>query len=388
MTAETDAFLSLSGVQDRVFSHLDQWCLPGPVAVAVSGGGDSVALLHLAAAWAGARGRSLHVLTVDHGLRAEAGEEAAFVAALAGRLGQACTRLSLSGLRPVQAETRLARQRVLAKAARGAGAWTLLTGHTLDDQLETFLMRLRQGSGVFGLGGIDTAAPSPVWPEGRDLRLVRPLLEVSRAELRDVLSAMGETWCEDPSNEDLSYERVRMRRLLAGDAGLRARISRLQAGFAVLRRADQRGLAAAISTRIEAFPDGSLLVDLTELARPRAERLLSLVLQWAAGHARPPRRAHLGPVLDGIEHAGERFTCAGAWLQVEGGGQLRLARDPGLCVPGWQEGVWDGRFVCAGTVPAEPAHRMAARSLPETGEGWRALAPGRRAQICDIWRQM
>lgn len=377
-------------VRTAAWSHLEAWCgpAPGPVAIAVSGGGDSIALLKTVSGWAKARGRALHVLTVDHGLRAAAREEAGFVAGLAAALGHACRTLTLSDLRPVQAETRLARQRVLAKACREAGAEVLLTGHTLDDQLETFLMRLRQGSGVFGLGGIDRAAPSPVWPEGRGLTLVRPFLSLARSDLRAALQAEGQDWRDDPSNEDTAYERVRMRRLLASDASLADRTRRLQAAFGVLRRAEQAAMAVEAAARLAVQDDGSVLAGLGGLRPARAERLLALGVQLAAGAARMPRRSQILPVLEALDAPGRRFTCSGAWLEIETPGRVRLARDPGLAERAWLDGVWDGRFERAGTPACDTPHPMAARSLPEEGEGWRALGQGRLARICDIWRRM
>ena len=362
--------------------------MPGPIALAVSGGGDSIALLKTASVWARAHDRKLHVLTVDHGLRAAAREEADFVASLAAALGHDFTQLTLTDLRPVQAETRLARQRVLARACREIGAQILLTGHTLDDQLETFLMRLRQGSGVYGLGGIDRAAPSPAWPEGRRVILVRPFLSLSRHALRAALQAEGQDWREDPSNQDRSYERVRMRKLLAGDAAMRERTFRLHAAFAVLRRAEQTVLAGEAEARLAVHGDGSVVADLRDLSAARAERLLALGIQLAAGTARMPRRSQILPVLEALDSPGVRFTCSGAWLEIQAPGRVRLTRDPGMVEREWQDGVWDGRFeVWHGPALAE-AHPMAARSLPDDTSGWRALGQGRLARICDIWRRM
>ena len=341
-----------------------------------------------ASAWAQNAGRTLHILTVDHGLRAAAREESAFVAGLARDLGHGCTCLSLHDLRSVQAETRQARQRALALACREIGAQSLLTGHTLDDQLETFLMRARQGSGPFGLGGIDVAAPSPVWPEGRGLTLVRPLLSLCRANLRVFLKTQGQDWRDDPSNSDPGFERVRMRRMLDGDADLRAQVTSLQAAFAVLRRAEQRGLAREIAARVEAHSDATLRIDFSELPAARAERMLGLAVQLSAGHARIPRSSQLQPVLESLSSVGRRFTLAGAWLEVEDGRNLRLARDPGLVVPGWRDGIWDNRFERVDGPEINASHPMAARSLPGEDSGWHALAPGRLALICDIWRRM
>lgn len=149
------------------------------IALAVSGGPDSTALMLLAARWRAARksGPTLLVVTVDHGLRPEAKAEAADVAKLARKLGLSHRTLRWTGKKPktgLQQAARATRYRLLAEAAREAGAGAVLTAHTLDDQAETVLIRMSRGSGLTGLAGmarvssLPTAlrAPSPLAGEG------------------------------------------------------------------------------------------------------------------------------------------------------------------------------------------------------------------------------
>ncbi len=176
--------------------------------LAVSGGPDSTALMVLAARWA-ARPPVL-VATVDHGLRSEAAAEVRIVEANAARLGLPCRTFRIDALPGGnrQAAAREARYGCLMRAASEVGFDTVVTAHHLEDQAETFLLRLARGSGVYGLGAM------------RDSRLVegivlaRPLLDCPRAALHQVAAASGLPVVSDPSNADLRSDRVRMRRLM------------------------------------------------------------------------------------------------------------------------------------------------------------------------------
>ena len=191
--------------------------------VAVSGGGDSMALLLLAADWARARGAALTALTVDHGLRSEAGLESARIADWCAEIGIPHMALTVREPPPqsnIQMWAREQRYRSLLGWAGGEGA-SLLVAHTLDDQAETVLMRLARGSGVYGLAAM---RPATV----RDgVRILRPLLGVSRAALRVLLRARDQIWLEDPSNDDLRYGRTRARHALAALAPLGLTAERL-----------------------------------------------------------------------------------------------------------------------------------------------------------------
>src|SRR5690242_6972547 len=167
------------------------------VMLAVSGGPDSVALMWLAARWRRGlkRGPRLIAVTVDHGLRKDAAREARDVKRLAHTLGIEHRTLRWQGTKPktgVQAAAREARYRLLAKAARASGAMHVATAHTRDDQAETLLMRLLRGSGISGLSAM--AAET----ERGGVRLLRPLLEISKAELIATLQAAGIVFADDP----------------------------------------------------------------------------------------------------------------------------------------------------------------------------------------------
>lgn len=230
------------------------------LAVAVSGGPDSTALLWLAARWHRAlkskRKPALVALTVDHRLRPEAAREARDVAALARRLGVPHKTLRWNGRKPATGlpqAARLARYALLAKAARGIGASHVLTAHSRDDQAETVLIRMARGSGMTGLGGMAAAVPlfssmpvfsMPVFsgsqqPGEEPLVLARPLLAIPKARLVATCRAAKLAFAEDPSNTDPRYTRPRIRTLLATleQEGLNA--PRLATLAGRLRRADQ-----------------------------------------------------------------------------------------------------------------------------------------------------
>ena len=179
---------------------------PAPhLAVAVSGGADSMALAWLARAWAAERGGRATALVVDHGLRAESAAEAAATLARLAGMGLATEAIVLHGLAhgPGLAErARAARHAALSDAAMRLGALHLLFGHHAADQAETVAMRLLAGSGAAGLAGmaalVETAA----------LRMLRPLLDVGPGRLRATLAAAAVAWVEDPSRRRVDHEQV------------------------------------------------------------------------------------------------------------------------------------------------------------------------------------
>jgi tRNA(Ile)-lysidine synthase len=181
------------------------------LAAAVSGGADSLALLHAMRTLAGPRGWRLAVVTVDHGLRSGSAADAAFVVDHAKGLGldarlETLTPADLEPHRRAGQEgaARVARYQALWRAAGELGCGWLATGHTLDDQAETVLLQLLRGAGPDGLAGM------PV----RSGRLLRPLLWVRRAETRDCCAAVGVGWREDPTNQDPGPLRNRVRQRL------------------------------------------------------------------------------------------------------------------------------------------------------------------------------
>ncbi len=185
--------------------------------LAVSGGPDSTALMILAARWAQVRpSPRLEVATVNHGLRTEAASESHAVAELCQRYGLRHHALLWRGEKPasrIQERARQARYALLAQCARSVDAEIIVTAHHADDQAETVLFRLLRGSGVAGLRGMDARSPLD------GLILARPLLEISKAALLATCQAEGVAFAQDPSNDDRSFARVRMRALLRDLAG-------------------------------------------------------------------------------------------------------------------------------------------------------------------------
>ena len=183
------------------------------IGLAVSGGPDSIALLLLAAA---ARPGQVEAATVDHLLRAGSHAEAIMVAEKSAELGVPHTILNARwDDRPetaIQEKARRERYRLLGFWAEERGLDALATGHHVDDQAETVLMRLARGSGVRGLAGMHRRSIAT----GTKVRLLRPLLGWRRSELEQICAGAGIDPAADPSNEDVKYERVRVRRGLGG----------------------------------------------------------------------------------------------------------------------------------------------------------------------------
>lgn len=390
-----------AALQQRFNARLDRLAagLPaaGPVGVAVSGGSDSMALLTLAEAWARARRIGLLALTVDHGLRHGSAREAAAVAAhcrmrgidhrtLTWQAGPA-TQTPARDRRAVQATARRARHGLLAGGLRAAGGTWLLMGHTEDDQIETFLMRARQGSGWYGLGGMDPVSVSPAWPEGRGVFLVRPLLGERRDRLRLALEDSGIGWSDDPSNMDPRHERVRVRAIVAGRSDLRDRLVRCVAGLAVLRQAERRALARTLAGEVSVPGDGTLSWRRTPVPAAREARLLSILLQVGAGRAAMPDQAGVRALVAAMaERAeGRGRTLAGARIAWDKAHVL-VGRDPGCAAPppGASDIVWDGRFCRRdrpALVPTRPVRLSSERRMPAVvppdPEAWEDLSAAR-----------
>ena len=303
----------------------------GPVGIAVSGGSDSLALLFLAYRWSLETGTGLIAFTVDHGLRPEAASEAAHVAGICKRLGVTHQTLRWQNPRGTQAAARRGRHALLAEALRAAGGRFLLTGHTQGDQAETFLIRARAGSGWYGLAGMTEIAVSPVWPEGRGIQIVRPLLDVQRSELRKLVSDAGWDWIDDPSNQDAKYERVRVRALLTENEMLRASVLSSQARLSALRANSDRILAAWLTGCVSADAHGLITSDMQALQPSLYSRALSLLIQAVSGGERSPRGEGLARIAEAIRSGAPMpgQTLGGAWLRRKGE-KLLIARDPGM----------------------------------------------------------
>lgn len=339
--------------------------------MALSGGGDSLALLITARVWAQQTGRALVALTVDHGLNPQSADWTRSCAAHAARLGVGFDALAWTGEKPttgLPAAARSARHRLLAQAARRAGARVILVGHTADDVLEARTMRAR------GSTTPEPAewSPSPAWPEGRGLFILRPLLSLSRAEIRDWLAARGESWIDDPANEDTRFARAH------------ARLEPLPT---------EPPAPAAPVADLAAKVTGDADIGLA-LPRRAAEapRLLGMAVLCAGGGERPPERERLRRLAARIG-GGEAFAAVLAGARIEAkGGEARLYREAGeagrgglepLGLAAGETAVWDGRYEITSQGAAEVrALAGLSRRLPDDQrQRLAAFAPAARRAL-------
>ncbi|MEM6900772.1 MAG: tRNA lysidine(34) synthetase TilS [Pseudomonadota bacterium] len=339
--------------QSRVFATLNRHCsvAKDPIGVGVSGGSDSLALLALANDWAKAEHRKLLVLTVDHGLRPEAADEAAAVARRCQRIGidHETLRWSPPGGAATQAKARRARHALLAGAVRNAGGSHILLGHTEDDQVETVAMRQRNEASSSGLAGMRTISPSPIWPAGRGIALVRPVLSETRQALQEFLSHKDWEWIDDPSNSNALYERVRVRAELAGDVERRDALLDLATKEDQQRKATAGRLAEWMTINLTCASDGTIRFDPGNLTEADLAEALALLLMAAAGSdQRSALKARQKLAEDILSRKLIAKTLGGAWIAPRQG-QIMIARDPGEAAKAPEikpdfEGVWDGRF--------------------------------------------
>jgi len=317
---------------------------PWPGAAAVSGGGDSLALMLLLADWAKAGDRPPpNVLIVDHGLREGSTGDARKTAQWARAAGLHPHVLSWRGKKPdadVEAVAREARYRLMGAWCEKQGVRALFVAHTLEDQAETFLLRLARGSGLDGLSAMRALAP---WPGHGDLALVRPLLDFTRGELREFLQARRQPWLDDPMNEDPRFARVKLRRAAPELAALGLSPQRLSAAARHLARA-RTALEAATDawlTRSCRFEGGRAVVDGKALAELPAEiglRALAHVLGRVSGQAYRPRFERLERLYAAIGSGefraartlhGCRIGPAARRDALFGPGTLTILREPG-----------------------------------------------------------
>ncbi|MGH6888206.1 MAG: tRNA lysidine(34) synthetase TilS [Rhizomicrobium sp.] len=284
---------------------------PWPGAVAVSGGGDSTALMVLVARWAKASGRCPpHVLTIDHRLYPESSRHAAAVVTQANALGLEAHVLEWQGRKPVsdiENAARAARYGLMGDWCRDRRVESLYLGHTLEDQAETFLLRLARGSGVDGLAAMSPVSGFPE-PGYETVRLVRPLLAVPRARLRALLLAERLTWHEDPMNADPRFARARLRMAWPGfvQVGLSAkRIAEAAGHLARARMALDHEMEAFLARASREHKAGVLL-DGSGLAAIPYEiglRVLARVLMQVSRHPYRPRMARLEALMTAIRTA-------------------------------------------------------------------------------------
>ena len=312
------------------------------VAVAVSGGGDSMALALLAHDWAHARGGRITAVTVDHALRPEAAAEAAQVATWCAARGIAQVVLRRRGPVPasgLQAFARTARYALLEDWCRDHDVLHLLLAHQREDQAETMAMRAASGSGADGLAGMASIV------ERDSIRLLRPLLDVPRAVLRDYLRARGQAWIEDPSNRNPAFTRVRIRVAMGETPPQPTR------ELALARSAREAETARHLARFVALDPAGFAMVDPSAFAAPEAlgVKALGAVLTTVAGSDFPPRTERIERFYRALAGGLARDRTLGGCLILRRRDKIFVCREPAAVAaarplaPG-ETLRWDGRF--------------------------------------------
>jgi tRNA(Ile)-lysidine synthase len=347
------------------------------IAVALSGGPDSLALTLLLAEWTAALGGRLTALTVDHGLRPESADEARGVAGWMAARGIAHHILTWDGAKPtvgLMAAAREARYGLLNGWCRAEGVLHLALAHQLEDQAATFLMRLKRGSGLDGL-----AAMPPV-VEGLP-RLLRPLLAMSADRLKAHLRAAGQAWIEDPSNHNPAFERTAATDFIShGNAlGLTAERVALAAGALLrTRRALEDSIADCLADCAALDALGAAHVDIAALMAASREvrlRALARLLRTVGGDAYTPRLERLTRLLAAIEEGqlGGGRTLAGCRILPTGNGGIRLLREAAAIAPDRPvpsgDFLWDRRFRI--TLSGVPLAGLQVGAL--TAQRWRGI---------------
>lgn len=296
----------------------------GKLGLAVSGGPDSMAMLALAHEALAGR---IAVASVDHRLRPDSADEAALVARSCAELG--VPHATLVPDRPIegaslQARAREARYALLARWAGEAGVEVVATAHHADDQAETFLMRAARGSGLAGLAGVRARTVI----EG--VVVVRPLLDWRRAELRAVARRREMPFVDDPSNQDLRFDRARARRLFDEHEWLGAANIARSAAHLAEADGDLRAIVDWLWAARAVLVGDDVRVDAADLPREVRRRLARRAVaevRRTAGIAEPEftDASNVEALLDGLE-AGKRVTQAGVLASVrEGRWRLRPA---------------------------------------------------------------
>lgn len=341
--------------QKRFNDRLDQ-LLPEPpkaIAVACSGGADSLALVLLMRDWALARRLVLNPVVVDHGLRDGSDEEAQYVSELLVSLGLEPRILTNRGPRPrrnVQAAARAIRFGLIGEWMRGEGLTYLALGHHQDDQAETLLMRLARGSGVDGLSAMSAISTLD------GLTVVRPLLSASKDALRDVVRRAGLKAVEDPSNGNTAHTRVRVRnarKILAREGLSAERLAATAARMARARMALDAARDQFLMTHVTQHPAGFATLApeaLGALPEEIALRVLGGLSRTIGGRVHPAREEKIVGLYRALQ---DRSLAGGRTVNgcrvLPWRAHLLMCRETsavGPSIPAADGAIWDNRFVC------------------------------------------
>ena len=348
------------------------------IAVAVSGGADSMALAMLADRWSRRREGTMTALIVDHRLRRGSTREARQVRATLDERGIGATILTWRGEKPtsgIQDAARTARYRLLGDWCAAQGVLHLLIAQHRDDQIETVLMRADRGSGPDGLAGMAAIVEYPAY------RVLRPVLPLPRVQLRSTLEASTVAWIDDPSNRDRRFARVRVRQELGSSDQTEDLCSRTIADVAraaAARVAAGQATAQLLGTGASVFSEGYVALDpdAVRAASPAlASRALASAIVTVSGRHYPPRSERLERLVSALRTPAPApaRTLAGCRI-AHRGDRLLVAREPAAAVDALSiaaPGVyrWDNRFDIGIAGSRQPL------TIARLGhEGWRSIS--------------
>jgi len=353
------------------------------VAVAVSGGVDSMTLLALTSDWGAETGTAITALTVDHGLRTESSTEAQLVAAWCSAHDIPHETLVWVGEKPargIQAAARTARYALLEDWCRAHGCRDLLVAHSQNDQVETFLMRMSRGSGVDGL------AAMPLVSDRDGVRLIRPLLDVPRWRINATAAARALETITDPSNLDRRFARIRMRDKLKQlvDHGVPvAAIANTVRIFGDIRGTRENAIAELANEIVDFHQEGYAAIaraGLGGVEPEMAKGLVSAVLTSIGGLDYPPRRESLDRLMADLLYNRDFLprTLGNCVIGVRKENFL-IRREHhtvrhSLAVDAGRRVVWDGRFAIVFAPKPDRVSGTGVYRLSALGEdGWQQI---------------
>ncbi|MEM7301007.1 MAG: tRNA lysidine(34) synthetase TilS [Pseudomonadota bacterium] len=357
------------------------------VIVAVSGGGDSLALLDLVLTWSKDRPDAPRIIvaTVDHALRNGSAGEADWVASLCMTAGIEHHVLLWVGPKPKTGRSQAARDArydLLCGLAEAHQAGAILLGHTLDDQVETIVMRARRTNdnsvgdmpGLAGIAPVSHHNPSGFYA----VKLVRPLLSTKRDELRNHLRSRGTPWLDDPTNDNLTYERPRIR-LELGHTNMPPPQQIVVLGDCVARQRQLRAqtVASLIDTRVSTHGTGRIQIgQYSDLDRSALTGLLSCLVGVSGGGRHRPTATAVKPIVDMILAAQmSSLTLGRAKVGNQRCGvtiERELRHLPVISVEPGERKIWDGRLAVSNVEGCEPVFVTALGNLSCNG-----------ADVCD-----
>lgn len=278
------------------------------IAVAVSGGSDSMSLCALLNQYTKEYGGELHCITVDHGLRQESKEEAQNIHSYLKSLNIIHVILTWEGEKPtsnIQEIARNARYSLLTDYCHKHKIELLTTGHQKNDQAENFILRAEHGSGLYGLAGI------PKIGIFNNIEILRPLLGFDKNELQNHLTELNIKWIDDPSNQNEKFARVKIRKILGQYPEWINKLANISENLYRAKECIEYSLNKAIKdlTNIEKNQITIRLNDFNDLPQELKFRMLIKLLSYISYNQKPPRGERIERLITKIQN-GSNFKAA------------------------------------------------------------------------------